>query len=398
MIPVILLKGVEPVAAGKPIGSGRDYALRLLPQLDPGDILSARVEAKLPDGSYKVVAGGQPLRMALPSYIAPGDTLELGFVTREPRLTFVLKDIPQAAPEPAPLLSAAGRQIAATMLKPGELALPSNAAPGDTLELALVTREPRLTFALNDLPQAASAPAPVLSAAGRLVAATMLQPGELALPVTASATAPLLTAPPADGARLSAALAQTLAGSGLFYESHQAEWVIGKRDLAQIRQEPQARLTQGAPQSEARAAAAAAAELAPPSSAPAQREEQTIHPRTVPLVQQQLVALDTARVVLQLEVWPRQWMQWEIEEHQPGAEREPGAAQSWNTRLRLQLPQLGELKAALTLASDGVHIRLEADSAASAAQLLDHRASLQAALATAGVPATGIVIAHHEQT
>jgi hypothetical protein len=344
MIPVILLKGVEPVTAARPMGSGRADALRLLPQLDPGDILSARVEAKLPDGSYKVTVAGQAMSMALPSSIFPGDTLELAFVTREPRLTFALKDMPQAA----------------------------------------------------------SAPALQLSIAGRLIAATMLKAGEVALPMAASATAPLLTAPPADGARLSAALAQTVENSGLFYESHQAEWLAGKRDLAQVRQEPQARLTQAAHAPEAGPAAAAASEL--PSTTAAQSEAQTIHPRTVPLVQQQLAALDTARVVLQLEIWPKQWMQWEIEEREPGAGGQTGAAgepevpQSWNTQLRLDLPQLGELKAALSLGRDGVRIKLEAASAASAALLQDHRASLQAALATAGVPPAGIAIAHHEQT
>ena len=401
MLPVNFLKGVEAITAAKPLGSGRADALRLLPQLDPGAILSARVEAKLPDGSYKVLVAGQPLRMTLPSYVAPGDTLELAFVAREPRLTFVLKNVQQAASAPALVLSAAGRPLAATLVQAGAPALPSNTAPADTLELALVVREPRLTIAPRDMPLAAQAqpppaPAPVLSAAGRLVAATMLQAGELALPVAASATAPLLGTPPADGARLALALAQTLAASGLFYESHQAEWVAGKRDLAQIRQEPQARLTLIAPRPEARAAAAeAAVEL--PAAAGAAREQQTIHPRTVPLVQQQLAALDSARVLLQLEVWPKQWMQWEVEEHHSGAGREADAPQSWNTQLRLQLPQLGELKAALSLGSDGVRIRLEAASAASAALLRDHSSSLQAALAAAGVPPAGIAIARHEQ-
>lgn len=338
MIPTILLKGIEPVTAARPVGRGRDDALRLLPQLDPGDILSARVEGKLPDGSYKVMVSGQPLSMTLPSYVAPGDALELAFVAREPRLTFALQNTPQAAP------------------------------------------------------------ASLLSVAGRLVAATMLQPGEVALPVVSTATAPLLGAPPADGERLSGALAQTLAGSGLFYESHQAEWVAGLRDLAQLRQEPQARLTQSANAHEAGAATAAAAESGAPATAPAQRQEQTVHPRTVSLVQQQLIALDSAKIVLQLEIWPRQWMQWEIEEHRPDARREPDAPHRWNTQLRLDLPRLGPLKAALTLAGDGVRIRLEADTAESAALLREHRASLQAALATAGVPATGIAIAQHEQT
>ncbi|MBE0621508.1 MAG: flagellar hook-length control protein FliK [Burkholderiales bacterium] len=414
MLPVILLKGVEPVTPGKPIGSGRADALRLLPQLDPGDILSARVEAKLPDGSYKVMVAGQPLRMNLPSYIAPGDTLELAFVSRDPRLTFVLKNMQQAAPAPAPasapttapLLSAAGRSATAGLAQPGEPGLPSSAAPADTLELALVTHESRLAPAPKSAPQTAQAPAPapaiVLSAAGRLVAATMLQPGEVALPVAASATAPLMAAPPADGAQLAIALARTLAGSGLFYESHQAAWVAGKLDLAQIRQEPQARLTQSAPARAAdTAAAAAAAELPAAGTARLQQSsvQQTIHPHTVPLVQQQLAALDAGKVMMQLEIWPKQWMQWEIEEQQSGTGREADAdtPQSWNTELRLQLPLLGELKAALSIAGDGVRIRLETANASSAALLREHSASLQTALAAAGVPPAGIAIAQHEQ-
>ena len=341
MIPIILLKGVEPVAAAKPLGSSRESAYRLLPQLDPGDILSARVEAKLPDGSFKVVLSGQAMRMSLPSHVAAGDTLSLTFVSREPRLTFALKDLPQAE----------------------------------------------------------SSPSPLLSAAGRLVAATMLQPGELALPLAAATTAPLLAAPPADGARLSGALAQTLAGSGLFYESHQAEWVSGQRNLAQVRQEPQARLTRGAPAREAAAATAAdmpaAMELASPALA--RQQDQSIDPRTVPLVQQQLAALDSSRIVLQLEIWPGQWMHWEIEDEQPGAPHAADAPQSWNTQLRLDLPQLGELKAALALNGDGVRIRLETGSAASAALLREHSADLHAALATAGVSPAGIAVALHEQ-
>ena len=89
-------------------------------------------------------------------------------------------------------------------------------------------------------------------------------------------------------------------------------------------------------------------------------------------------------------------MQWEIDDDSPGPGHEPDAPQSWNTNLRLELPHLGQLQAALTLGAGGVRVRLEADSAASAARLKDHRASLRAALAAAGVAAAGITIAHHE--
>ena len=323
MIPAILLKGTEPVIGTRSVAAGRTDALRLLPQLDPGEILSARVDAKLPDGSYKVLVAGQELRMSLPTFVAPGDTLELAFVTREPSPTFQLRSV---------------------------------------------------------LPQGA-AEAPSLSTAGRLVAAAMLQAGAAPMPTTAAVPGPLLSAAPADGARLSGQLAQTLSTSGLFYESHQAQWVAGTRDLPQLMQEPQARLVRSA-------------------QADAQTGVQAIAPQALPLVQMQLATLDTSVVMMQLEIWPRQWMQWTVEEQPTDANaQDEGAPQpDWNTRLRLVLPRLGELNAMLSFGAGGVMIRVEADKAASAELLQTNGASLQEALSAAGLPSARISITRHAQT
>jgi hypothetical protein len=317
MIPAILLRGVEPVAALKAAGSGRSGTPGLLSQFDSGDIVSARVEARLPDGNFKVMVAGQAVSLNLPSYLAPGDSLEL----------------------------------------------------------ELISGAPQLTFALRKATQQVDGPMPSLSNAGRLLAALMLPPGELPKPVSTTAAGPLLAAPAADQAQVSRELAQTLSASGLFYESHQAEWVAGQRSLAQILQEPQAGLTWSG-----------------------SRGEQTIPAQAVPLVQQQLVALDTATVLLQVEIWPRQWMQWAVEERQTPDGNEAAEQADWTTRLRLQLPQLGELNAALSFAADGLRIRLDAASAGSAALLQQHRASLQDALAAAELPSAGILITHHGQT
>ena len=323
MIPAILLKGTEPVIGVRSVAAGRTDALRLLPQLDPGEILSARVDAKLPDGSYKVLVAGQELRMSLPTFVAAGDTLELAFVTREPSPTFKLQSV---------------------------------------------------------LPQG-SAEAPSLSTAGRLVAAAMLQPGQTPMPTTAAVSGPLLSAAPADGARLSGQLAHTLSTSGLFYESHQAQWVAGTRDLPQIMQEPQAKLLRSA-------------------QADAQTGTQAIAPQALPLVQMQLATLDTSVVMMQLEIWPRQWMQWTVEEQPTDANaQDEGAPQpDWNTRLRLVLPRLGELNAMLSFGAGGVMIRVEADKAASAELLQTNGASLQEALSAAGLPSARISITRHAQT
>ncbi|CAB3764059.1 flagellar hook-length control protein FliK [Burkholderia paludis] len=55
-----------------------------------------------------------------------------------------------------------------------------------------------------------------------------------------AATAASPAAPPV--AALSAALAQAVSESGLFYESHLAQWLAGQRPLAALMREPQARL------------------------------------------------------------------------------------------------------------------------------------------------------------
>jgi hypothetical protein len=336
--PPVPLNGIDRVTALKPVGGDRGEALRFQLQFEPGQVVSARIEAKLADGSFKVVLAGQELRMALPDYVAAGDTLELTFVSNDPRPTFTLQEPP---------------------------------------------------------PRAASEP--VLSAAGRLVAAMLPQSGEPAMLAAAPTAAPLLAALPADGAALSLSLRDTLAQSGLFYEAHQAEWVAGKHDLAQLRTEPQGKFAQSAPQLAGDTGAAITAATDSSGTTAAPRAQPPLQPEGTTLVQQQLAALESGKIVLQLEVWPKQWMQWEIDERAPQAAPEPETPSSWHTRLRLDLPQLGELNAALTLDGNGVQIKLDSASAASATLMQEHRAALHAALAAAGVPAIAIAIAHHEQ-
>jgi hypothetical protein len=339
------MNGIDPVAALKPVGGARSEAERFLFQFEPGQIVSARVEARLTDGSFRVQVAGQEMRMTLPDNVAAGDTLELSFITHDPRPTFALQETPAQAPN-----------------------------------------------------------APVLSAAGRMVAAMMQQPGEPAVVTAASAAAPLLAALPADGAALASSLQQTLTQSGLFYEAHQAEWLAGKHDLAQLRAEPQAKLAQSAPHlpalpNESATAALTAATSSAAAATP--RAQPLLQTEGSTLVQQQLAALESGKIALRLEVWPRQWMQWEVEERAQDAARAPDAPEAsanWQTRLRLDLPQLGELDAVLTLGGQGVQIKLDTASAASATLLQDHRAALQAALAAAGVPPAGIAIGHHEQS
>ncbi|MBP0619899.1 flagellar hook-length control protein FliK [Cupriavidus consociatus] len=88
-----------------------------------------------------------------------------------------------------------------------------------------------------------------LSSAARAILAVM----ESAGPQPVKPGTPLLPAPPAAGSMqaAAAALANAVGQSGLFYESHLAQWMSGARPLSTILQEPQAAVPrpalQGAP-------------------------------------------------------------------------------------------------------------------------------------------------------
>jgi hypothetical protein len=125
--------------------------------------------------------------------------------------------------------------------------------------------------------------------------------------------------------------------------------------------------------------------------------EQLLAPRHLPLVQQQLGTLESGRILLQLEVWPRQWMDWEIE--QQGDERAcgetpagPPVDAAWSTRMRLALPRLGTLDARLRLDRDGLQLQLQTGDEASTRRLRAERPALLGALQQAGLRTTGLVI------
>jgi hypothetical protein len=60
------------------------------------------------------------------------------------------------------------------------------------------------------------------------------------------ATAPLLPAPDRQTRTGADAVRRGIEYSGLFYESHQVDWQVGQRELAALKQEPQAHMTEAA--------------------------------------------------------------------------------------------------------------------------------------------------------
>lgn len=275
------------------------------------------------------------------------------------------------------------------------LALPQSATPGDTLELVVSHVTPAAVFAtqVGSASQPGGQTGTALSQAGRLISFLLTgQPPAQAARLNGGQ--PLLAASPGPGdagvlaQRLSAALGE----SGLFYESHQARWLAGQVDAAQLQREPQGQ-TASRPTTTATPIAAAATAEASEASAPrvADTTATSIPERLLPLVHQQLDALATQNLVWQGQIWPGQTLEWEIEDPSPdGAHGDDDPAPAWNTTLRLTLPTLGGVEARLHLTPAGVALRLLGDNADTVATLRDAQARLADALAAANLPLTGL--------
>ena len=118
--------------------------------------------------------------------------------------------------------------------------LPHPVATGDTLKLNFAGHMPQPVFLL-DTPETTQTDAPQLSQTARMLSEIMQRVPERSLPTLTPLT-PLLDQPTRAPAELALALRTALVRSGLFYESHLANWAVGLDSLDGLMQEPQNRM------------------------------------------------------------------------------------------------------------------------------------------------------------
>jgi hypothetical protein len=247
-----------------------------------------------------------------------------------------------------------------------DVKLPLPVRMGETLQLEVLALAPKLTFAMHVPQGAASADAVSMSDSVRHLAALLDRlPSETPAAPTARAT-PVLASPPDNPAELAKGLQNALVRSGLFYESHQAQWVAGDRPLEELMHEPQALL---------------------------KRTADPVHPQATALVQQQLATLDTRQIVWTGHVWPDQPLEWRIEEEPPHDRAPDEAPASWKTSLRLTLPQLGAMTATLSLYGNDVRLTLSTAGSDAQSTLRAAEPALRTALDRAGLTLLGMSIA-----
>lgn len=291
-----------------------------------------------------------------------------------------------------------------------DLNLPRNTQAGDTLELTYLSSSPRMTFALTrDLANTLPANTPVsLSDTAKFIGSLLQKGGEVGQAAQAGKAAPVMTVPPSDTVVLSQSLRQAVSQSGLFYESHQVQWLSGERNIDSLLQEPQGRLSPLLDQADAQKgglaaldakqtlsskAAEAGALAAGALSAEAAKSE-PVHPQSMQIVQQQLQTLDSRQIVWQGQVWPGQEMKWEIEEDASRRQEGEQEAAHWHTRLNLQLPLLGGVSAKLAFVNGSIQIDIAADNDAGVERMRSAQASLAERYEASGLLLAGVNIRH----
>jgi hypothetical protein len=124
-----------------------------------------------------------------------------------------------------------------------------------------------------------------------------------------------------------------------------------------------------------------------------------VHAEAVTLVQQQLQTLDSRQLVWQGQVWQGQSMEWRVQER--GA-REGGVGEvempHWQTSLRLKLPRLGDVQAALAFTPQGLRIDLKAADAGTADAMRGAQDKLRGSIEAAGLNVLAMSVERHEKT
>ena len=341
MIPADVLNSLKALAlTQKPLITATS-ATAAVAAFEPGQKFQASVQAQLAPGIFKVQVADQTLQLQLPSTIRTGDTITLQVISLLPRLTFNMA---------------------------------TSANPLSTSDQ--------------------------LSATARLLSALTQQPLEKSY-VRPASSAPLWAGATQfpDTVELAAKLNTALSQSGLFYESHQAQWLAGSRNTAQLLQEPQ-----NLPAEQIRAA------LGQNDKTPGMQTAATdpvtgkterisipgIPDHLQPLIQQQLNALETRQVQWQGQIWQDQEMHWRIKEeasHSPNGDD----FRQWATQIQLNLPNMGEVSATLRFGSSGLSITLDADTNATRSKLGTASSTLVSALAERGITTTStLIVQHHD--
>lgn len=298
-------------------------------------------------------------------------------------------------------------RVAAQLL---QMQLPAFIRSGDVITLQVASLQPRLTFTLAASSNPVSTPES-LSSASRLLSSLSQQTLERSY-VRPIQSAPLWTGERVlpDTTQLAGKLHEALSQSGLFYESHQAQWIAGTRPTTQLLLEPQNQLPKNqsslnrlSPDALPQSLNAKDVNTGTSTvSAQAASEQRQVLPN-IPehlktLVQQQMSTLETHQVLWQGQVWQGQEMRWEVSEETPHRNTQGVEEGQWVTQINLDLPNLGGVSARLSFNGNALNLSIDASNVQAREKLRNASPQLMAALSERGIPVVHTQVTQNEHS
>lgn len=214
-------------------------------------------------------------------------------------------------------------------------------------------------------PRAGNAVETALGATAQLVSRLAASAPAGDAPLTPITTAAPLSPEPGNAVRIAAGLRQAVGASGLFYESHLADWIGGAGTQSGLQREPQAA-------------------FAPPAA------HDPVHahglaPQAETMIQRQLEVLEHRAAHWQGQAWPGQRAEVRIAEDDTGAQQYAGGAPAWQASLRVSMPGLGDVEARVGLSGRQARLAIGTADPGSARTLVNARGDLARALGERGL-------------
>jgi flagellar hook-length control protein FliK len=238
--------------------------------------------------------------------------------------------------------------------------LPAGFKVGDQLQLTLLSLndgKPNFSISLLNATETVN-----LSSTAQLLDKLALHNNQQA---KINGNTPLLTSTKEfEPAHLATQLGASIEKSGVFYESHLQQWSEGNRNLEQIKQEPQNQ-----------------------SATPTETANT--------LIPAQLDTLENKRLSWQGELFPGQPLQMDITKEesqgkQPSAQQDSEAI--WQTTLKLQLPNIGDVHIKIRLQGDHAQLNVNVNDSTTATSLKSASESLTQSLAASGTALDQIIV------
>ena len=258
-----------------------------------------------------------------------------------------------------------------------QMQLPNGFSVGDTIQLKLVKPAPDVAFQINNSTLPPAAESVDLSSGAKLLN-QLLQAADPNNPQTnhIKGNQSLLPMTPTDMKQMAkdvpGHLHQAVQLSGAFYESHLKEWANGERSLELVRQEPQNQSIDSFKNS----------------------SDQAIQTPQSQLIPAQLNAHENRQFIWRGELIPGQAFEWQIKDDTPKQPSNTTAPveKTWQTSVKFQLPQLGQIHAVINLAGNSASFRISAQHTESAFLLIQAKDQLHLSLEALGTQMTQFLV------